>query len=76
LTGPKGCLPLFARKGFDGTRIAEIAGASGPPKASVYYYFESKEAVYATLIERLLQGWEKALDHIRADREPREAIAV
>ncbi len=66
---------LFASKGFDGTRIAEIAEASGLPKANVYYYFETKEAIYATLIERLLEGWDTALEHIRADREPREAIA-
>lgn len=66
---------LFASKGFDGTRIAEIAEASKLPKANVYYYFETKEAIYATLIERLLEGWDTALEHIRADREPREAIA-
>lgn len=66
---------LFARKGFDGTRITEIAEASKLPKANVYYYFETKEAIYATLIERLLSGWDTALEHIRADREPQEAIA-
>ncbi|RST87684.1 TetR family transcriptional regulator [Aquibium carbonis] len=72
----RAAVELFARKGFDGTRIAEIAEASGLPKANVYYYFETKEAIYATLIERLLKGWDKALEHIRADREPREAIAA
>ncbi len=72
----RAAVELFARKGFDGTRIAEIADASGLPKANVYYYFETKEAIYATLIERLLNGWDKALEHIRADREPREAIAA
>ncbi len=71
----KAAVELFARKGLDGTRIAEIAEASELPKANVYYYFETKEAIYATLIERLLQGWDKALEHIRADREPGEAIA-
>lgn len=72
----RAAVELFARKGFDGTRIAEIAEASGLPKANVYYYFETKEAIYATLIERLLKGWDKALEHIRADREPCEAIAA
>ena len=71
----RAAVELFARKGFDGTRITEIAEASGLPKANVYY-FETKEAIYATLIERLLQGWDKALEHIRADREPREAITA
>ncbi|WP_187969700.1 TetR/AcrR family transcriptional regulator [Aquibium microcysteis] len=71
----KAAVELFARKGFDGTRIAEIAEASGLPKANVYYYFETKESIYGVLIERLLQGWDQALEHIRADREPSEAIA-
>lgn len=72
----KAAVDLFARKGFDGTRIAEIAEASGLPKANVYYYFQTKEAIYSTLIERLLQGWDKALEHIRADREPVEALGA
>lgn len=71
----RAAVDLFARKGFDGTRIAEIAEASELPKANIYYYFETKETIYATLIERLLKSWDMALEHIRADREPHEAIA-
>lgn len=67
---------LFSRKGFDGTRIAEIANASGLPKANVYYYFSTKEAIYTRLIERLLAGWDKALEHITANREPRDALSA
>jgi TetR/AcrR family transcriptional regulator len=70
----KAAVELFARKGLDGTRIAEIAEASELPKANVYYYFDTKEAIYEILIERLLQGWDKALEQIRPDREPREAL--
>ncbi len=66
---------LFSRKGFDGTRIAEIADVSALPKANVYYYFATKEAIYTRLIEELLAGWDKALEHISADREPAEALA-
>jgi TetR/AcrR family transcriptional regulator len=72
----KAAVELFARKGYEGTRVAEIAEASELPKANVYYYFETKEAIYGTLIERLLKGWDKALKHIRLDREPSEAIAA
>jgi len=72
----KAAVELFARKGLDGTRIAEIAEASELPKANVYYYFETKEAIYAILIERLLEGWDKALEHIRPDRDPREALTA
>ena len=72
----KAAVELFSRKGFDGTRTVEIAEASGLPKANVYYYFPTKEAIYTTLIERLLKGWDKALDEITPDREPREALSA
>ncbi len=72
----KAAVELFSRKGFDGTRIAEIAQVSGLPKANVYYYFATKQAIYTRLIESLLAGWDKALEHISADREPREALAA
>ena len=71
----KTAVELFSRKGYDGTRIAEIAELSGLPKANVYYYFATKEAIYTTLIEHLLAGWDKALEHITADREPGDALA-
>ena len=33
----KAGIGIFARKGFDGTRIAEIAEASGLPKANFFF---------------------------------------
>jgi TetR/AcrR family transcriptional regulator len=66
---------IFSRKGFDGTRIAEIAEGAELPKANVYYYFPSKEDIYRAVIRRLIEGWDRALEEIRADREPEEALA-
>jgi AcrR family transcriptional regulator len=65
---------VFSRKGFDGTRIAEIAKQAGLPKANVYYYFSSKEDIYAAAIAQLIQGWDDALEHISRDREPIESL--
>ncbi|PWE54749.1 TetR family transcriptional regulator [Metarhizobium album] len=70
----KAGIEIFSRKGFDGTRIAEIAEASGLPKANVYYYFSSKEEIYTAIIAHLLAGWDDALKYISADREPAEAF--
>jgi AcrR family transcriptional regulator len=70
----KAATAIFSRKGFDGTRIAEIADEAGLPKANVYYYFASKEAIYAAVIGRLLRGWDDALKHIAPEREPIEAL--
>ena len=67
---------LFADRGFHGTRMEEIAQASGLPKANVYYYFPTKGSIYTALIERLIEGWDRAFEHIVSEREPREAIAA
>ena len=65
---------LYAAKGFDGTRLGEIAESCGLPRANLYYYFASKEGIYTALIEQVIDGWDRAFEHIRADRDPREAI--
>jgi len=72
----KAGIEIFARKGFDGTRIAEIAEASGLPKANVYYYFSSKEEIYTAIIAHLIAGWDDALKYISPEREPAEAFRL
>jgi len=51
-------LPLaasaFASRGFDGTRIDDIADATGIPKATLYYYFRGKQDVLAYLLTAML----------------------
>ncbi len=46
-------LEEFAQKGFDGARVDRIAGNAGVNKALIYYYFKSKEGLYAAVIEYL-----------------------
>lgn len=70
----KAGIEIFSRKGFDGTRIAEIAEKSGLPKANVYYYFSSKEEIYTAIIAHLIASWDDALKHISADSEPADAF--
>ena len=70
----KAAIEVFSKKGFDGTPISEIAEKSGLPKANVYYYFESKEAIYRAVIAHLIQGWDDALTHIRPEADPRTAL--
>ena len=65
---------LFASKGFDGTRLSEIAERCGLPRANIYYYFSSKEGIYTALIERVIDGWDRAFECIRTDRDPADAI--
>lgn len=72
----KAAIEVFSRKGFDGTRIAEIAEGSGLPKANVYYYFASKEEIYTAVITHLIQSWDDALEHISPERDPAEALGA
>lgn len=41
---------LFARVGVEAARIQDIAEAAGFSKAAFYLYFDSKEAVYASVV--------------------------
>lgn len=41
---------LFARLGYDGTSIRDIAEASGVTKPALYYHFKSKEELYKWII--------------------------
>ncbi|MGE3973928.1 MAG: TetR/AcrR family transcriptional regulator [Bdellovibrionales bacterium] len=44
-------LPLFARKGFDGTTVRDVADAAGVNVSLVSYHFNGKEGLYRTCIE-------------------------
>lgn len=47
---------VFARRGFDAARMEDIALAAGLSKGTLYWYFESKEALILALLKRLLAG--------------------
>ena len=48
---------LFAANGFNGTGVDAIAKDAGINKATIYYYFESKQAILDCLIEDFLQNF-------------------
>jgi TetR/AcrR family transcriptional regulator len=45
---------VFAQQGFEGTRMDDLAEASGVPRATLYYYFAGKEDILAWLLRRML----------------------
>ncbi len=45
---------LFAEKGFDGTRVDDIAAEAGVNKALIYYYFKSKDEILEVLFDNLI----------------------
>ena len=70
-----GALHVFKEKGLEGATMDEIANASGFGKATLYYYFKSKEDVFSAI---LVEGWEKiweSLEPIIAEnRSPRKTF--
>ena len=57
---------IFARDGFSGARIDEIAKEAGINKAMIYYHFKSKEDLYNAVIDIFFQKEE--ISSITQDR--------
>jgi TetR/AcrR family transcriptional regulator, fatty acid metabolism regulator protein len=67
---------VFARQGFHGCRVSDIADEAGVAYGLVYHYFRSKEEVLDTLF---LERWDVLVATIaevaqREDLEPREQL--
>jgi TetR/AcrR family transcriptional regulator len=51
---------LFAERGFDGATLGEIGARAGVSRATPSYFFNSKEQLYAAVLERLFAEREAA----------------
>lgn len=70
-----GALSVFKSKGLDGATMDEIAAESGFGKATLYYYFPSKEDVFCGILDRgWTQLWESLEEDIHTDKGPRETF--
>ena len=52
---------LFARRGFAGTGLAEVAETVGLGKSSLFHHFASKAELYAAVVARILARIEERL---------------
>lgn len=62
---------LFARQGFDGTSVQEVADAVGIKKPSLLYHFASKEELRQAVLDDVLARWNDVIPGIllKADRD-------
>ncbi len=65
---------VFARAGFEGATMAQIAEEAGVPKPNLHYYFGNKLDLYRAVLNRVLHDWLDPTDVIVADAEPRAAL--
>ena len=52
-------LEMFSRKGYEGTNIRELAAFPGLVKSGIYKHFESKEAIWNTLLDRMIRYYDE-----------------
>lgn len=66
---------VFRDKGYAGTRLADVAAASGIQTGSMYYYFRSREHL---VVEMVLVAWKRTDDLARlsVDALPSDATAL
>jgi len=65
----------FAAQGLAGARVDAIAAKTQTTKRMIYYYFESKENLYAQVMERAYAGIRRIEEHMDLDRlDPETAL--
>ena len=70
-----GALEVFKSKGLEGATMDEIAQQSGFGKATLYYYFKSKEDVFSAILESgWINIWESLEPIIADQKSPRQAF--
>ena len=67
-------LQVFSENGFRGATLDQIASVAGLSKPNMLYYFSGKEAIYTTLLNRLLETWLQPLENIDPTGDPHKEI--
>ena len=69
-------LRLFAKKGFHGTSISDIAKEAGVSKGLAYNYFESKIAIAEGIIQSMVKMGAELAEKFKVPEEPYDKLKV
>ncbi|MDI2595160.1 TetR/AcrR family transcriptional regulator [Pseudomonas sp. N3-W] len=64
----------FAARGFDATQTRDIAARAGVPKANLYYYFQTKENLYARVLLGFVEPLLEASAVLRESDDPTQGL--
>ncbi|UJF19388.1 TetR/AcrR family transcriptional regulator [Vibrio sp. SS-MA-C1-2] len=65
---------LFATQGYAATKIVDIAKKADIPKANIFYYFNSKEALYLSVLNTITKPLLSASQSLESIDDPVEAL--
>lgn len=63
-------LEVFAKHGFRGATLDQIADQANLSKPNLLYYFKNKEAMHRQLLDSLLDNWLVPLKELNPDGDP------
>ncbi|XDA98662.1 TetR family transcriptional regulator C-terminal domain-containing protein [Sulfitobacter sp. LCG007] len=63
-------LEVFSQHGYRGATLDQIATEAGLSKPNLLYYFEGKDQIHVTLLNRLMDAWLDPLRALDPDGEP------
>jgi len=69
-------IDLFAQKGFDAVSLREIAEAAGIRKATLYYYYTTKDDILEKIFEYSMERWNLSKVGKWSDSDEAEAQIV
>jgi AcrR family transcriptional regulator len=58
-------LKVFARRGIAGTKTSMIAAEAGISEGLIYRYFNSKDELFSTLVQELMEEASKEIEYIQ-----------
>lgn len=67
-------LEVFSQHGFRGATLDQIAEQAGLSKPNILYYFDGKEDIHVTLLNRLMDAWLAPMREINPKGQPLEEI--
>lgn len=69
-------LSLFARSGFDGATITQVARDAGVASPLIYYYFEDKDELWRAAADYAIRDWSQSVRNIEKELSDADPITI